>query len=182
VRERRPEPLSYSAARNCRKPLLGYNGSPAADRALEAAIDIASAGHGRLTILSAAEEIPYLAHTDAAPEAIDELKRTLLRDAELALELAVAQVPRGIPVTKILCPPPIRPALLAEAERGPHDLLVLGSPSRGPLGSLVHRSLAKEIVRRSPIPVLIADTGSRESGRPERSADAPVPSMRVRRA
>lgn len=182
MRRRGRRSASHAEARQCRKPLLAYEGSPASERALDVAIDIASARRGRLTILSAVGEVPYLVYWGAAPQAVDELQATLLRDAGIVLEEAVARVPRGIPVTKILCRRPIRQTLLAQVECGHHDLLILGSRGCGPIGSLLRRNLAREVLRASPVPVLVVDAGTQESGGPERAAGAPVAPMRARQA
>jgi nucleotide-binding universal stress UspA family protein len=152
----RKRPISLGEATEFRKPLLGYDGSPAADRALGAAIEVASASHGRLTIVSAVVHIPYLAYTGAAPEAVAEVRRSFLEDAESVLCRAVERLPRGIPVTKIVSSQPIERALLHEALAGNHDLVIVGSRGRGRIGSLVFGSVARTLLRRSPLPVLIA--------------------------
>jgi nucleotide-binding universal stress UspA family protein len=153
---RRRRPISPGDATQFRKPLLAYDGSPAADRALDAAVEIASASHGRLTVLSAVVQIPYLAYTGAAPEAVVEVRRSFLADAERVLCRAVDRIPHGIPVTKIASSQAIEGALLREAREGDHDLVIVGSRAHGWFRSLIFGSVARTVLRRSPLPVLIA--------------------------
>jgi nucleotide-binding universal stress UspA family protein len=178
VSRRRTVPVGE--ATHFRKPLLAYDGSPAADRALDVAIELASASHGRLTILSAMVQIPYLAYTGAAPEAVAEVRKSCLADAERVLCAAVARVPGGIPVTKIVSPRPVEHALLREARKGGHDLVILGSRGRGAIRSLIFGSVGRTILRRSPVPVMIAGPNRREAPVPEQ-ATAKITPMTPRR-
>jgi nucleotide-binding universal stress UspA family protein len=179
---RRADPIGYADAQRCRKPLLAYDGSAGADRALDLAIEVASTSHGRLTILTAVARIPFVAYTGAAPEAVNELRRTTIEDAQRALCRAVDRLPQGIPVTKILSRRPIAEALGKQASAGDHDLLILGSRGRGPIRSTVFGSLGREMLRLSPLPVLIAPAEGEPVERPERTADAPLVPMTPKRA
>jgi nucleotide-binding universal stress UspA family protein len=178
MRRRRPVPVRE--ATRFRRPLLAYDGSPASDRALDVAIELASASHGRLTILSAILRIPYLAYTGAAPEAVAEVRKRFLADAERVLCHAVDRVPRGIPVTKIVSSRPIEPALLREAREGDHDLVILGSRGRGAVRSMIFGSVDRTILRRSPLPVLIAGPTRPEAPLAEQGT-APITPMTPRR-
>jgi nucleotide-binding universal stress UspA family protein len=147
--------ISMGEATRCRKPLLAYDGSPSAERALDVAVDLASGSHSRLTILCAVFQIPALACLGAAPEAVSELRKSFLTDAERLVCRAVERVPRGIPVTKLVSSQPIEQALLRQAIEGDHDLVILGSRGRGPLRSLIFGSVSRTALRRCPLPVLI---------------------------
>jgi nucleotide-binding universal stress UspA family protein len=175
---RRPIPLSD--ARRFRKPLLAYDGSPSADRALDAAIELASGSHGRLTILSAVVHIPYLAYTGAAPEAVAEVRKSFLADAERMVCRAVERVPKGVSVTRITSSQPIEQALLRQAREGDHDLVILGSRGRGLIASLLFGSLGRTMLRRSPLPVLIVEPRAQEAPLPD-PASAQINPMTPRR-
>jgi nucleotide-binding universal stress UspA family protein len=151
-------PISAGEAASCRKPLVAYDGSPGADRALDVAIEVASGSHGRLTLISAVVRIPYLACTGAAPEAVAEVRKSFLTDAERVLCHAVERIPRGISVTKIVSRQPIEEALVRQARQGDHDLLILGSRGHGPIRSLLRGSVGRAMLRRSPLPVLIVSS------------------------
>ena len=173
--------ISVAEAARCRKPLVAYDGSPGADRALDVAIAVASGSHGRLTLLSAVVRIPYLACTGAAPEAVAEARRSFLTDAERVLCQAVERIPRGIPVTKIVSARPVEDALLSEVRRGDHDLLIVGSRGRGSIRSLLLGSVGRAMLRRSPLPVLIVPP-TPEAVRAGDEASAQIAPMTPRRA
>jgi nucleotide-binding universal stress UspA family protein len=178
---RRRRSISLVEAMDCRKPLLAYDGSPAADRALEVSIMLASASHGRLTILSAVVQIPYVAYTGAAPEAVAEVRKSVLADAERILCRAVERVPRGIPVTKLVSSQPIEQALLREASERDYDLVILGSRGRGPIRSALFGSASRTILRHSPLPVLIVESRRGEARLPD-EAGADIGPMTPRQA
>ena len=175
-------PIEHAEAAQYRKPLLAYDGSPGADRALDIAIELASNSHGRLTILTATARIPFLAFTGAAPEAVNELRRTLIGEAERTLCRAVDRIPQGISVTKILSRKPIREALQQRASAGEHDLMILGSRGRGPIRTALFGGLGRDMVRRSPVPVLIVNPGVNEDEQPERVPQAQLVPMTPKRA
>ena len=177
----RRRPISLVEATDCRRPLLAYDGSPAADRALETSIELASTSHGRLTILSAVVQIPYIAYTGAASEAVAELRNSFLRDAERVICRAVELVPRGIPVTTLVSPRPIEQALLREAREGDHDLVILGSRGRGPIRSGLFGSVGRTMLRHGPLPVLIVSARPEEASVPDETA-AQIAPMTPRRA
>lgn len=179
MRGRRP--ISVADATHCHKPLLAYDGSPASERALQTAIELASGCHCRLTILSAVVQIPYLAYTGAAPEAVAEVRRNCITEAERVLRQAVERVPRGIPVTTRVSAQPIEQALLREAREGNHDLVILGSRDRGPIRSALFGSVGRTMLRRGPLPVLIVRSPRDEAPLPE-EASAQIGPMTPRRA
>lgn len=176
---RRRRPISPAEATQFRKPLLAYDGSPGADRALDVAVELADSCHGRLTILSAVVHVHYLAYTGAAPEAVAEVERSFLADAERIVCRAVERVPRGIPVTKIVSSQPIERALLREAREGDHDLVILGSRGRGAIRSILFGSVSRSMLRRCPLPVLLALPSPDESPVAEQ-ATAQITSMTPR--
>ena len=174
-------PISLAEAATCRKPLLAYDGTAGADRALDVSIDLAAGSHGRLTIVSAVARIPYLACTGAAPEAVAEARKSFLIDAERVLCRAVERVPLGIPVTKIVSAQPIGEALIREAQRGDHDLLIVGSRGRGAIRSMLLGSVGRAMLRRSPLPVLIVRP-TPEGPPAVEEAGTPIAPMTPRRA
>jgi nucleotide-binding universal stress UspA family protein len=156
-----------SEARNI---LVGLDGSPQAEGALDVAIELAIANHGRLTILTAAPQLPYLACTGASPEGVTALKRSMESGAERMLCRAVERVPDNVSVTTIFTPRPIREALISRIEDGSHDLVVLGSRDRGRICSALLGSVSRFALRHSPVPVLVVRAPSPREGdsRPRR--------------
>jgi nucleotide-binding universal stress UspA family protein len=138
--------------------LVCVDGSVHADRALDEAIDLAEAGGGRLTILTAVPRPPYWAATPATLAAVEPLVADLAREAQEALRQAVDRVPDTIPVTSILSRKPIREALIDRLRSGEHDLLVMGSRGRGALTASFLGSVSHFALNHATVPVLIIHT------------------------
>ena len=135
--------------------LVGIDDSPAARAALERAIELIEAAHGRLGLLSSAPNPPALASTGPVvlPVSRSELEGDLLEWAEHNVEEAARLVPAEIPVTKLVKRGRAGRALLEEARTGCWDLVIVGQ---------AHRSLRPRFARvgewlnrRSPTPVLV---------------------------
>jgi nucleotide-binding universal stress UspA family protein len=140
-----------------RSILVAIDGSPAAMTALEEAIDLARSDGARLTLISVAAPprwrysgppyVPYPTEHDLEREARDVVERA---EALVPADLSVCTVVRaGDPVA----------AIVARAEAGGHDLVVVGSRGLGPLRSLVLGSVSRAVIARSPVPVLVARRG-----------------------
>jgi nucleotide-binding universal stress UspA family protein len=138
-----------------RNILVSVDGSPHAQRALAEAIDIATASHARLTILTSIPRPAPWVYTPATAAACGPLEAELERESKDILESAVSQVPDSVPVTKIITHAPIREALQKRLATGDHDLLVMGSRGRGAIKSSVLGSVSHYALNHSPIPVLI---------------------------
>src|SRR4051794_7327711 len=108
-----------------RHVLCAYDASPAAEAALAAAIDLASAMNARLAIVSVIEKPPAgVAVAGVDPEA---LSQTLEHDTADRLRAAAERVPDDVPVTTMLhTGHPGKEILKAAAEVGA-DVLVLGT-------------------------------------------------------
>jgi len=144
--------------------LVCVDSSADAERALDEAIDLAASGHGRLTILTAIPRPPYWACSPITIPAVEPLACELGREAQAALEAAVARVPASIPVTTILSEKPIREALMARLRCGEHDLLVMGSRGRGALSASLLGSVSHYALNHSAAPVLIIHSQDDVSG------------------
>jgi nucleotide-binding universal stress UspA family protein len=134
--------------------LVAVDGSPAAGDALREAIEIARSDHARLTLISVATPLrwrfsgpPYVPYPSEA-----DLEREAWEVAERAEEL----VPADIPVSSVVRRGPPAAAIVARAEAGGHDLVVMGCRRHGALGSLLLGSVSRDVVARCPVPVLIA--------------------------
>jgi nucleotide-binding universal stress UspA family protein len=149
--------------------LVCVDGSAHADRALSEAIDLATAGHGRLTLLTAVCRPPYWATSPVTMPAIEPLAGELARTANETLAAAVKLVPESIPVTTVLSEKPIREALMERLRDGHYDLLVMGSRGRGALTSSVLGSVSHFALNHSSVPVLIVHA--------DEELDAPTPEL-----
>jgi nucleotide-binding universal stress UspA family protein len=160
--------------------LVCVDGSVHAQKALDEAIDLAEAGHGRLTVLTSIPRPPYWATSSATAPAVGPLAGQLRHEAETTLSGAVARVPQSIPVTTVLSDRPIREALMERLKTGQHDLLVVGSRGRGALSASVLGSVSHYALNHIGVPVLIihADRPAHESEAAAES-DAQVPARPV---
>jgi nucleotide-binding universal stress UspA family protein len=143
-----------------RRLLVAFDGSPHACHALAQAIELAQADHGRLTVIAvmpapslwmgAACEVPVnLGGLDDSPEP----------EFQAMLDRAARSVPAEVPVVTLLKRGPAVDAILAEARKGEHDAIVIGSRGHGELRSLLLGSVSHAVLRGSPVPVLVIRHG-----------------------
>ena len=144
-----------------RNILVSIDGSPHSERALQEAIDLAEASHGRLTILTAVPKPATWASSSVAAAAIERLTDDLEQESKEILRRAVDRVPASIPVTKILTHAPIRAALAERVASGDHDVLVMGSRGRGALSASLLGSVSHYALNHSRIPVLVLHADGR---------------------
>ena len=143
--------------------LVCVDGSVHADHALDEAIDLATLGNARMTILTAIPRPPYWITSPATAQAVEPLTVELEQGARKVLDDAVARVPQSVPVTKILSRKSIREALLEQLQSGRYDLLVMGSRGRGALAASVLGSVSHFALNHNSVPVLIVRSRDGES-------------------
>jgi nucleotide-binding universal stress UspA family protein len=148
--------------------LVGIDDSSAARAALERAVELVEAGHGRLGLLSSAPGPPPIpvAGPVMLPISRSQLDQQLIAWAQRNVEEAAQRVPEEIPVTKMVSRGSPGRALLREARRGVWDLVVVGQShhKRWPLLERV----GERLNRNSPTPVLVVHEEPREPVRPRR--------------
>lgn len=158
-----------------RNILVCVDDSDHAQRALGEAIDIARAGNGRITILTAVCQPPAWAASSIATSAAALSMLDLERDAVKVMQHAVARVPSDVPVTTMISRRPIRSALTRAVKSGDYDLLVMGSRGRRALAASLLGSVSHYALNHCPIPVLIVHAD------PSAAASEPSVSERVPR-
>jgi nucleotide-binding universal stress UspA family protein len=135
--------------------LVGVDDTPASRAALNQAIELVDAGHGRLGLLSSA---PRPTMVGAAPTIMPitraELAQELVDWAQRNLATAEELVPQDVPVTKLLCHGSPWRALLRQAQSGDWDLIVVGQTHRAWWPPFLAR-VGERLNRRSPTPVLV---------------------------
>jgi nucleotide-binding universal stress UspA family protein len=147
--------------------LVGVDDSPASRAALERAIELVEAGHGRLGLLSAAPGPPPLPSVGPVlPFSRAQLEQELVDWAQRNVEEAAKLVPEEIPVTKIVGRGSPGRALLREARTGLWDLVIVGQAHRRHLPLLGR--VGERLNRRSPTPVLIVHEQPEPRELPER--------------
>jgi nucleotide-binding universal stress UspA family protein len=157
--------------------LVGVDDSPAGCRALERAIQLAADGHGRLGLLTSAPSPPLIIATSPVvpPASRSQLCDEMVDWAQECVEEATAQVPPEIPVTKLVRHGDPAAALLAEAETGCWDLIVVGQSARR---HRLRRPVGARLGRHST-PVLVVHE---QPEVPDRATRRFAPRRRSRRA
>jgi nucleotide-binding universal stress UspA family protein len=137
--------------------LVAYDGSAHSERALAEAIDLARTTNAKLTVMSVVPEAGnaalgagYIAPVDPGATA-----RQLEAQYLEVLENAVRDVPSELPVTKVLGRGEAAVGIVSEVRRAGHDLVVMGSRGHGELRSLLLGSVSHQVLRSSPVPVLV---------------------------
>jgi nucleotide-binding universal stress UspA family protein len=153
-----------------RSILVAVDGSPAAARALDQAIDLARHNGARLTLIAVAAPPRWRVSTlpFAVPFPTDD---ELLHRVREVLDEAEARVPEGIPVCTVERRGDAATAIVERVRDGEHDLVVMGSHGRRAARSLLLGSVSSAVLSRSPVPVLVV-RGEQPSGRTELHAVA----------
>lgn len=135
--------------------LLPTDGSEAAERAVAEGLRLAKALGARVTFLHVLE--PLGSRLLLGPETlpyyhalVEDLRRQGLAALDRATQLAEGL---GVPFEAHLLEGRAAEVILKEAEK--HDLIVMGTHGRTGLDRLLLGSVAQEVVRKSPKPVLL---------------------------
>lgn len=137
--------------------LIPVDGSPTSDRALGEAIALARQQNAQLQLLHVIEEIHFVDIESSISYA--ELQETMRNSGNKVLTQAQTAVQQtGMTAeTKLLEASGKRVAnvIVAEAERWPADLIVIGTHGRTGFSRLLFGSVAEGVVRTAPVPVLL---------------------------
>lgn len=134
---------------------VGFDDSPESWNAVQRAAALGVAAGARLRLIHAVQ--PVIA-PPMAPEESEHLTRELRAHHELALRRAAASVSKELEAEARLV---VGDAVRVLDDEGRHglDLLVLGSRGYGPLRRVLLGSVASEVVRLAPCPVLVVPRG-----------------------
>ncbi|HEX6601872.1 MAG TPA: universal stress protein [Solirubrobacterales bacterium] len=137
---------------------VGYDGSPAAMRALETAAELATYNGAGMRVYAVAPKTPQV--PGAEPQAQTANHRAPSQAVALreSLHQAVAKLPseaRALPVFSRGFP---AEELIRATQTGV-DLLVLGSRRGGPIRRVLHNSVSSTVINRAACPVLILPSG-----------------------
>lgn len=149
-----------------RNILVSVDGSCHAQRALSEAIDLAEAGHGRLTLVTAITKPTSFGVSPMVAAACQSCAADLEQEATRILRRAADRVPADVPVRTILTREPIRTVLRREIESGRHDVLVMGSRGRGAIRSWLFGSVSHFALNHARIPVLVIHADDEPPARP----------------
>jgi nucleotide-binding universal stress UspA family protein len=134
------------------KVLVGYDGSPQADRAIDWAASIASGAPG-----SEVAVIGVLVTLDAAPaiaDALDPHDSAAKHRAEL--DRAVARLKaKGVAAEPLLKAGKPAEEILDAADEGQFDVIVIGSRGKSAAARFLMGSVSERVVRHATRPVLV---------------------------
>lgn len=156
------------------KLLVAYDGSAHSERALAEAIDLARTTNAKLTVMTVVPEAGnaalgagYIAPVDPGAS-VRQLEAQYLK----VLEKALRGIPSELPVTKVLGRGEAAVAIVSEVRRAGHDLVVMGSRGHGELRSLLLGSVSHQVLRSSPVPVLVVHASEEsDDAMPSEEAD-----------
>ncbi len=138
-----------------RRLLVAVDGSSSAQGALDEAIDLAQATHGRLTVVTVAPEpLAWSLGASWAPVDAGDLEARVDRACQATLAAAVEAIPAEVPVTTVFKRGAPAPAIIEVAGQD-HDLVLMGSRGHGDLHSLMLGSVSRRVLHASPVPVLV---------------------------
>jgi nucleotide-binding universal stress UspA family protein len=109
--------------------LVGLDGSPSSQRALEHAIDLARAGGAKLTLMTVAP--PVATYVTLGGVSIETMSAELDKWATNVLDEAARTVPPDVTADRVQGSGQAGPEIVNELKRGGYDLIVLGTRGRG---------------------------------------------------
>ncbi len=144
--------------------LVAVDGSAHADRALDAALDLARALNSRLTLISVASRTSW--RFMAGPYAgLLPTQDDADKEAQATLREAAARLDDGMPVTTIVGQGAAAAAIIKHAADGGHDLIVMGSRGRGGAAAALLGSVSHSVLNHSHVPVLIVHADDEATSR-----------------
>lgn len=133
--------------------LVATDGSPASERAIREALDLAVANDASVHVLYVLETASFAPVGGEAT--LDGMAGVLENEGEKALEeVADRAAARGITVERALVEGRPSAEITGYAERADCDVIVMGTHGRGGLNRLLLGSVAEKVVRTASMPVL----------------------------
>lgn len=130
--------------------------SPAAGPVIEAAAWIAGASAGRLWLIHVAEPDPAFVGWKAGPDSVREhVSERFHAEHQLLQSHAEVLRRRGQVATALLVQGDPAERIVAESEKLGADIIVLGSRGHGPTYEFLVGSVAHDVLRHAPCPVLM---------------------------
>lgn len=151
--------------------LVAIDGSEHAGRALREAVDLAELSNAKLTVMTVCQKPAALLVGGPVVPPIDMrgLDEALEREHRQLLEGSVEGIPQDVSVVKVLAHGSPPAAILEQARKGAHDLIVLGSRGRGGMTSMLLGSVSLQVMQHSPVPVLVVHADREPSAADGRS-------------
>lgn len=135
--------------------LVPWDGSPASEHALPLAIGIARRIGASLRLVRVHVPQEHYQGEALLYEGLDHHTRAREQDELDRITRRVADIAAGVPVTSALVSGAVCDALIEHAAAVSADLIVMTTHGRGMLSRFWLGSVADELVRRSPVPLLL---------------------------
>ncbi len=132
--------------------LVPVDGSDPAEKALNYALNMAEKHDAKVEILTVVDEVKMA--PDWAREYSEKLREQGEETLASTFSKAVKQKP-NIKISKCLAEGYASEEILIRAEKGHHDLIVMGSRGMGLVRSLFLGSVSTRVVNQAEIPVMI---------------------------
>lgn len=143
-----------------KKILVPVDFSKATEATLAAAGKMAAALSADVILLHVAAPEPEFVGYETGPASVRQAVAHQLSSEHKQLQsLRQALEARGIKVTALLIQGYIADKILAEAERWPADLIIMGSHGHGGLHHLLMGSVAEGVLRKARCPVMLVPHG-----------------------
>lgn len=130
--------------------VLGYDGTPGAERAAELAASVAQSRGAAVIVATAFKPFPRIS------EPGDKDAMEIERSRQMAEEKAAELESMGISASTSVLEGPAQQAILNCAAAHNADLIVVGSRGHGELAGLLLGSVSSHVVHNAMVPVLIA--------------------------
>jgi nucleotide-binding universal stress UspA family protein len=144
-----------------RSILVPLDGSSHAASALPYARLLAERSGRRLLLVRAELTDTYPGPTPVDPDI------KLVREADAYLRHIAADFPEELVVETKVCHANPADAIVAEADAGDVDLVVMSTHGRSGLGRWIYGSVADEVIRRASVPILLVPVDCAESWQPD---------------
>lgn len=130
--------------------------SPVTERILRMALDMARGLGGKVWVIHAAAPDPDFIGFKTGPRYIRDHRAEQLRKEHSDLQAMAEGLRRdGAEAEALLVQGPTSESILGEAERLKADMIVIGSHGHGALHRALLGSVSEQVMRESPVPVLI---------------------------
>ncbi len=153
-----PDQLPPLGDESLRRLLVATDGSESSELALEIAVKAARRDNAALTLLTVepdvnAEAFRWSASGSASPAA---LQQEVHEESDRTLRGAIERIPEDIPVTTIHRFGKAGPEIVAEAERGEYDAILIGARGVGRVGTVLLGSVSQYVMHHAGTHVIVA--------------------------
>jgi len=142
-----------------RRILVALDGSETSMRALTASLNLARQGGGRVRMVHVVEELAYLGGFDPYGASSGDLIKVIRENGEKVLSNGLAAAESaGVEADTVLYDnfgERLPEAVADAAKQWNADLIVVGTHGRRGMGRVLMGSGAEQIIRLSPVPVLV---------------------------